>query len=182
MFSFDFRTGSSPRVPDELIIDTVAPVLQRWYLQRERTNITAYLFFDEPVRLLDGHLARVYYTSRTAAGKPTTFGTTPMSLFPPHSSFPVVKYVGNNRNLVVTLGNYCRVGGEETASACLSSKDPSSNLFAFLNQTASQSQGYFLTLGAAALEDFAEKPNPSLLILERKQILEGGPGKNNMCT
>lgn len=142
--------------------------------------MTAYLFFDEPVRLLDGRLARVYYTTRNSVGKPTTFGTAPMSLFPPHSSSPVVKYVANNRNLVVTLANYCRSSGEEVSAACLLSKDPSSNLFSFLNQTTSLSQGYFLTLGAAALEDFAEKPNPSLLILERKQILEGGPGTYNI--
>lgn len=185
-----------------MVVDRTAPTLQRWYLHRERASVAAYFFFDEPVRLVDEQALKVYYTTRNAAGTPIAFGTIPMSLFPPHTAAavttiavtttttttltPTMKYTNSNRQLVVQLLNYCRTSGETAQdAACLASRDPSQNLFAFLNQTttittipsSSSSMGYFLTMAAGALEDFAEKPNPSLQIVERRKVLEGGPGK-----
>jgi len=176
-------TGSTPRVPDTLTLDTTPPTLQRWYLDREASAITAFLYFNEPVLLTNVSHISVYRNPKTAAGKPASFGSAPMTLYANTSrsandTAAVVPwgltYSEYNRRVSFKLLNYCtdKYGG----SWCLTNNLPTENLFAFLNQTSSPQYGYFLTLGVAVVQDFALVPNAAQAIDERNQVLEGGPG------
>jgi hypothetical protein len=172
-------TGFNPREPDLLQLDTQAPILQRWFLQRTATAITAHLFYDEPVRLVNTSDLLVRFTTRNAAtGRPITYGTTPMALGSPLALFaPTVQYADNNRKIVLKLSNYCTAHTEMTLKdACLLSQDPADNLFAFLNQTATSGTGYFLAPEQGAVDDFAIVVNPSERVGERKAVAEKGPG------
>lgn len=158
------------------------PSLQRWYLHRKAASISAYLFFSEPVTLTNVSNIAVYRNKKTAAGKPDSFGTPSMTLYDnatakatAGSATPLgLKYSNYNRQVSFDLLNYCT--DQYSDSFCLSSTDPWQNLFAFLNQTSSPSFGYFLTLGMTVVEDFALIPNPSQMISERNQVLEGTSG------
>lgn len=172
-------------MPDTLVLDSVAPTLQRWYLHRAASTITVYLFFNEPVTLRDVSHIAVYYNRKTSAGKVAQYGTEPWLLYsntnvsgnttiivnvPKH-----VKYDKFNRQVSFQLVNYC--ADRYADKSCLSSQQPWENLFAFLNQTNSAQHGYFLSLGAGTVEDMAFAPNPLKEITERLQVLEGSPGQ-----
>lgn len=175
-YCFFCPVGFTPIAPNSLVLDTLAPSLQRWYLHRQASAITLYLFFDEPVTVLDASLIRLYRNQKTAAGKALSFGTTPVMLFQNSSISPGVQYAQYNRQVSVRLVNYCLnfYNGED----CLSRTEAYENLFAFLNQSSAGAQyGYFLAMEAAVVQDFAIAANPSKLILERNQVLEGEPGK-----
>jgi hypothetical protein len=162
-----------------LQLDTQAPVLQRWFLHRTTTALTAHLFYDEPVRLVNTSSLLVRFTTRNAAtGRPVTYGTTAMALSSPLALFPpTVQYAENNRKIVLKLSNYCTSHAEMSLTApCLLSKEPADNLFAFLNQTATAGTGYFLALEEGVTTDFATVANPSERVGERKALAEKGPG------
>lgn len=159
-------------------------MLQRWYLQRERTAISAHLFYSEPVRVQNTTSFDVYFTSRDpVTGRPVTYGTTPFALSSRQALFPAkVSYADNNRRVLIELSNYCASHTETSPTdACMTSTTPSENLFAFLNRTATTNMGFFLTADEGAVLDFAAAPNPSLRIVERKSVAESGPG-NYTCS
>ena len=174
-----YYLGFTPRAPDVILLDTTAPVLRRWFLHRQSTTISAYFFFDEPVHLQSLVDFAVYFTDRkVSTGRPVTFGTTPMALASTLALFPpTITYSNRNRNVVVQLTNYCVDHNETSLSdVCLVSTDSNMNLFAFLNQTATPSRGYFLSAAAGTFSDYATTPNPSKLITERNAVAEGKTG------
>jgi hypothetical protein len=171
--------GFTPRKPDVLQLDTMAPVLQRWYLQREAKSITAHLFFDEPVHVVNASRLNVYYTTRSAqTGRPVEYGTKPMDLTSALALYPVaVTYADNNKRVTLKLSNYCTSHTETTMTDdCFAGSAPSANLYAFLNRTDNTRFEYFLTMDAGAVEDFAVVANPSRQIKERQALAESGPG------
>ncbi len=187
-FSVFFSSGFTPRAPDSLVLDSVAPTLQRWYLHRAASTITVYMFFSEPITLGDASYIAVYRNRKTATGKVAQYGTEPWLLYintntntntssnSTAAGLPkALKYDRFNRQLSFQLVNYCADPYAE--SSCLSSKQPWENLFAFLNQTGSAEVGYFLSLGAGTVEDMALTSNSLKEITERLQVLEGSPGK-----
>jgi hypothetical protein len=160
-------------------LDTQAPVLQRWFLHRTATSLTAHLLFDEPVRLVNSSDLLVRFTTRIAAtGRPAIFGTAAMALSSPLALFPpTVQYAQDNRKIELKLSNYCASHSEMSLTApCLLSKNPADNLFAFLNQTATAGTGYFLALEEGVVDDFATAANPSERVGERRALAERGPG------
>ena len=178
-------------------MDTTPPKLLRWYLHREEaTCISALLFFDEPVELINASHILVYYTAAAsgAAGLPLVFGTEPYGLAGPQqqqravasknvsatgagTGVAAVSYTNYNMQITIRLSNYC-LNELDSSASCLSSADPSQNLFAFLNQSASGSRAYFLTLkDSGAVGDFSLARNFAQRIPERKEVRESGPGK-----
>jgi hypothetical protein len=172
-------SGFTPRKPDVLQLDTMAPVLQRWYLQREAKSFTAHLFFDEPIHLVNASRLNVYYTTRNAqTGRPVEYGSKPMDLASALALYPAtVSYADNNKRVTLKLSNYCTSHIETTMTDdCFANDAPSANLYAFLNRTDNTRFGYFLTMDGGAAEDFAVVANPSRQIKERQALAESGPG------
>lgn len=175
-----------PRSPNTLLLDTSAPLLQRWYIDRKSIanaqshTISLYLYFNEPVRLVNAALFQIYYSTTTTLNKIGTIGTVPYSIISPatianqknsNSSMTTLSssYDSLNRIVIIQLENYCLDNSNGNYICDGSDSNPynqSSSLFDFLNQPTTASTAasinaassiskynYFLAVSSSVVSD-----------------------------
>lgn len=158
--------GYSPRVPDYLVIDSIAPQLLRWYIDRSQPSAPKlYLRWSEPILLLNQSLIALHSGSGSGLSFPV------LSTFSASSSL-------SNTQTVISLANYCRgTGGGVTALSATSTCE-GVTLFSALQDS---STTLYLTMTSGVAVDMAKSANANEEILTRRAQREGGPGESLLC-
>ncbi|KAJ1436145.1 hypothetical protein B484DRAFT_477684 [Ochromonadaceae sp. CCMP2298] len=170
--------GFTPRSPNVLVVDSSAPLLERWFFEvlsdvsgATDGSIGLYMYFDEPVVLLNATSVGLLYTSTPKSADTPTHADTDTG------TGAQVTYSDSNRRIKLQLANYCLSSAYSTLPACRANLQ---DLFSFLNHTSTTTttttaSAYFLTLASAAVEDFAHAPNPSAAVEGKGALLQGSP-------
>lgn len=176
-----YYIGYNPRVPDIIHTDITPPLLKRWFLDRKisttnirYTNITAYLYFNEPIYIKDLSQLKIHYCQINKKNKCIKEISKSYSLLSFNHTLEMndISYQSYQRELIITLNNYCSV--EEVLQLSIASlqipinnnyvnklcKQNYIDLFTFLNQKLinnnNERYGYFITSSNLAVEDFSK--------------------------
>ena len=185
-----FTAGYNPRKPDLLNTDTLPPVLQRWYLYRNNapsssSSISAMMFFDEPIHLLNLSHIMIHYCEMNQRQRIINTIGQPYPLQINNDilqTSATVSYTSYQRIVTLRLTNYCQYISSSSSSSSYTTECMNNHhldLYSFLNQPIGNNLAYFLTISSSdSVEDFASVPNNMRIIRLNSAIIEGEPGNN----
>eukprot|EP01041_Mallomonas_annulata_P003287 gene3287-6514_t len=160
--------GYTPLVPGTFVADTTSPVLQKWYLDRQRGYI--HMFFDEPIHVF--RVFRIYlYVDRPTHFQNATSVPSPTD----------VSYETQGTVAVVNVRRLCHTNTSiivPEASFSITNCDPLSYLGKVTNSGSTKQElllPLFLSMDYSAVRDRAQKPNFAVGVSFNFAMKEGNP-------
>jgi len=148
------------------IADDTPPVIQKWLLDRSLGKL--YLFFDEPVIVVDAYNILLFI------GKPSQLTNgTHVIISTTVTTSSSISYLNNGLEAVINLRQLCGDIGNITVNFDISVCSSTS----FLGKVAISDQSLYLLHLTGAVEDRAQSPNKVYSMAVEEAMREDAPSK-----